>query len=119
MTSNELGLAILGFVDVKIAFAVSIVATLALSLWKYIRFGAWPTYRAAIATGFSILSLFSGIGFACVLILTEPPAIEKLSQDTRVGMALICLLSLAYLCAGEIRATFVSISREPPAEPKK
>ena len=63
-----------------------------------------PTMDEALKAGLAILSGLASLPIVCVFLLTRPPAIDKMSEDTRGVVGLICLVVLSYMSVTEIRS---------------
>ena len=77
-----------------------------LSVFRKFYHGHAPTAQEAVRAAFALLALASGILASIVFLLTNPPAIEKLSEEAR---ALVGVVTLIITCAfgwREVRAVF-------------
>jgi hypothetical protein len=110
---TRLGLEVLDLAEYRVLALTAIVLYFLFSLIKLARQKAWPDAKESIRGIFAILSIFGAVTVCCVFLLTKPPAIEKLSDDSRGVVGVICLVSLSAMAITEIRAVF--IAKKPPA----
>jgi hypothetical protein len=109
---NRLGLEVLGLGDYRVVGIATVVIYVLFSLVKLTRQRAWPGTVESMRGVVAILSLFGAVSVCCVFLLTKPPAIDKLSDESRGLIGLICLVALSGLAFNEIKAIF--IANKPP-----
>jgi len=101
---NSLGLYILGFLDYRIVTIVTLCAYLLCGIVAFFRKKPWPDMESSFSVILALLTLFSGISIFCVFDLTNPPAINLLSGETRGIIGTICAPSLIFLTVKIIRS---------------
>jgi hypothetical protein len=58
---------------------------------------SWPSTEKSLAGALYILSIFGAISIFCVFDLTDPPAIQMLSGESRAIIGVICVIVLVGL----------------------
>ncbi len=105
---NRLGLEVLGLGDYRVVGIATVALFVVFSLVKRVRHKAWPGTVESMRGVVAILSLFGAVSVCCVFLLTKPPAIDRLSDDSRGLIGLICLVGLFGLAFNEINAIFIA-----------
>ena len=111
---NTLGLAILNILDTRHAGLYSLMLCLPLALVKRTFRGKWPGQTEWLRGVLGIVSLFGAISILCIFLLTDPPAMDKLSDESRDTVGLVAFIMLAGLGLGEIWAVFFAAPRSNP-----
>lgn len=105
---NAAGLFLLGLLEDSRYVAVAAVTVfLALLLITFVKYRKGLDLIEAIRGALAIITLFSVVPIVCVFILTKPPAIAKLSDDSRTVVGVVCSLVLIYLGLGEVDSVFL------------
>jgi len=105
---NTTGLFLLGLLEDSRYVAVAAVTVfLALLLITFVKYRKGLDLIEAIRGALAIITLFSVVPIVCVFILTKPPAIAKLSDDSRTVVGVVCSLVLIYLGLGEVDSVFL------------
>jgi hypothetical protein len=102
---NTVGLAILDL-DYRYPACLTVVLLGVLAVVMRLRRGHWPDQTEAIKGAMAILGLFSVGPIISVLLLTNPPAIDRLTSAERGLCGLICSLVLIYAGVREIMSVF-------------
>jgi hypothetical protein len=113
---NRLGLEVLGLGDYRVVGIATVALYVVFSFVKLARHRAWPGTVESMRGVVAILSLFGAVSVCCVFLLTKPPAIDKLSDESRGLIGLICLVALSGLAFNEIKAIFIA-SKPPGSTP--
>jgi len=113
---NRVGLEVLGLGDYRVVGIATVAIYVVFSLIKLARHRAWPGTMESMRGVVAILSLFGAVSVCCVFLLTKPPAIDKLSDESRGLIGLICLVALCGMAFNEIKAIFIA-GRPPGTTP--
>ncbi len=109
---NSLGLLILKAADYRLVALATLGLYLLLSLIPLTRHGAWPGMEESIHGVLGLLSLFGTVTIGCVFLLTKPPAIDMLSDDSRGAIGLVCVVVMGLLGIIEVRSVFFSSKKQ-------
>ena len=102
--ANNLALNLLDILDVRVSVVLCLGLLLTLGAISVAVRRRMPTMDEALKAGLAILSGLASVPIACVFLLTTPPAIDKMSEDTRGVVGLICVVVLSYMSVTEIRS---------------
>jgi cytochrome c biogenesis protein CcdA len=75
----------------------------------------WPSLRESLGVILGLLSVFSGLAIFCVFVLTKPPAIDKISDDSRAAIGLVCAIVLSFVGIGEVVSLFKKSAQTNPS----
>lgn len=103
---NAIGLLLLRSADYRYVALGTIGLYTILSLLTLKRHGAWPGMEASLHGILGLLSLFGTVAIGCVFLLTKPPAIDMLSDDSRGAIGLVCIVVMGALGIREVKTIF-------------
>jgi amino acid transporter len=106
---------ILGF-DHRLIGLLILFLYLIFSLIALYRSGKWPDLRDRFDSLIAMLSVYGGIAILCVFDLTKPPDIDKLSEESKLTIGLVCFVVLAIIWFAQIWSVF-SKYRAPASPP--
>ena len=103
---NALGLLFLRSADYRYVALGTIGLYALLSLLTLKRHGTWPGMEASVHGILGLLSLCGTVAIGCVFLLTKPPAIDMLSDDSRGAIGLVCIVVMGGLGIREVKTIF-------------
>jgi len=103
---NFIGDLVLDYLNFQNVGVYTLALYLLCGLLAVYRVGQWPTIKDSVNAVLGILLVFTGIIIFCVFSLTQPAAMNKLSEEQRVLIGLVCTVVLIRFSLAETVSLF-------------
>ena len=113
---DAIGRWLLNTIDYRVWGLASIAVILGLAILRRRRFGTWPELTDWVRAATGSLGIYTGFTVGCVFLLTKPPYLEALTDDSFGLIAFVTTIVCIGLGLREMLTVAAPVVRMPPRQ---